>query len=150
MTPEKIIETYQSVQKVHEEYHNFGTRISWFVIEVILVTILLKPPVTLAGIVLAGLITATMVISLLLRLANKEHYDKIYSVSSSGFIFKCLQYQIEEGSTLNDEDVENVNNLKKTAIRYLHIARLNMIANIFSVIFCIGFLLMAIMQVISY
>ena len=144
MTPDKIIETYQSVQKVHEEYRNFGTRISWFVLEVILVTLLLKPAVNVTSLVLAGLIA-----SIAIRIANNEHYEKIYSVSSSGFIFKCLQYQLEEGSMMNEEDVAHINELRKSAIRYLRLARVNMITNIFSIIFCLGFLLVGILQMLA-
>lgn len=149
MTPDKIIETYQSVQKVHEEYRNFGTRISWFVLEVILVTLLLKPSVTITSSVLAGLIVVTMIASIAIRIANNEHYEKIYSVSSSGFIFKCLQYQLEEGSMMNEEDVAHINELRKSAIRYLRLARVNMITNIFSIIFCLGFLLVGILQMLA-
>lgn len=148
MTPERIVETYLSVQQVHDEYHKFGMRISWFVLEVALVTLLLRPSLNVTSTVLAGLILVTFIMSFTIKLANREQYKKIHSVSSSGFIMRCLQYKMEEGP-IDKEDVENINQLKESAVKYLRLTRLDMIANAFSIIFCIGFLIAAIVQMLA-
>lgn len=147
MTPDRIVETYLSVQRVHDEYHKFGIRISWFVLETALVSILLKPSFNVASIILAGMILITFILSFSIRLANREQYKKIHSVSSSGFVMKCLQYKITEGP-VDEEDVENINQLKITAVKYLQLTRIDMIASMFSIVFCIAFLFVAIVQML--
>ena len=55
---------------------------------------------------------------------------------------------MEEGP-IDKEDVENINQLKESAVKYLRLTRLDMIANAFSIIFCIGFLIVAIVQMLA-
>ena len=60
---------------------------------------------------------------------------------------KCLQYKITEGP-VDEEDVENINQLKITAVKYLQLTRIDMIASMFSIVFCIAFLFVAIVQML--
>lgn len=147
MTPERIVETYLSVQKVHDEYYKFGIRISWFVLETTLVSILLRPSFDVTSVILAGMTLLTLIMSLSIRHANKEQYKKIHSVSSSGFVMRCLQYKIIEGP-IHKEDAENINQLKISAVKYLRLTRLDIIASMFSIVFCLAFLIVAIIQML--
>jgi hypothetical protein len=152
MTPEKIVETYMSVENAHNMNRNFGMRIIWFVGEVALVMLLINPAFTRISAILVGLLIATTIISLSTMYISKRHYETVYSVSSVGFIKRCLKYETQHGNVdhqaIDCEDIERVTQLTKSAVTYLRLTRINLIANIFLMIFCLGFLILGILQII--